>query len=57
MHQLLVRKKGYAYFNELFVKRHQKLLWRSAKRITVFALGLLIAAIIALLSFQIHILK
>lgn len=45
------KKKGYAYFNELFVKRHQKLLWRSAKRITVFALGLLIAAIIALLSF------
>lgn len=45
------KKKGYAYFNELFVKRHQKLLWRSAKRITIFTLILLIAAIIALLSF------
>ena len=45
------KKKGYAYFNELFVKRHQKLSWRSAKRITIFTLGLLIAAIIALLSF------
>ena len=27
------QKRGYAYFNELFIKRHQRLLWRYAKRI------------------------
>lgn len=26
-------KKGFAYLNELFIKRHQKILWKSAKRI------------------------
>lgn len=40
-------KKGFEYLNELFVKRHQKILWRSAKRISFaccFAvLGLLLA--------------
>ena len=25
-------KKGYAYFHDLFIKRHQKLLWYSAKK-------------------------
>ena len=40
-------KKGFEYLNELFVKRHQKILWRSTKRISFaccFAvLGLLLA--------------
>lgn len=40
-------KTGYRYFNELFMKRHAKLLTRSAKRITIVAGILFAAAIIA----------
>lgn len=40
-------KKGFEYFNELFVKRHRKVLWRPAKRVAAIALacvaGLLLA--------------
>ncbi len=31
-------KKGFEYLNELFIKRHQKILWKSAKKIAVGAL-------------------
>jgi len=37
-------KSGYKYFNELFMKRHFKLLTRSAKRITVFCAAAFAAA-------------
>lgn len=44
-------KKGYKYFNELFMKRHSKLLTKSAKRITIAAVALLGIAIAALFLF------
>lgn len=41
------RKKGFEYLNELFIKRHQKILWKSTKRIAfvcgALACGLLLA--------------
>lgn len=37
-------KSGYAFFNELFMKRHSRLLTKSAKRITAIALGVLAVA-------------
>lgn len=41
------QKKGFAYLNELFIKRHQKILWKSAKKIAYISsfliLGLLLA--------------
>lgn len=40
-------KSGYAYFNELFMKRHAKLLTRSAKRITAICLILFGVTIVA----------
>lgn len=30
-------KKGFDYLNELFIKRHRKILWKSAKRIAIVA--------------------
>lgn len=38
-------KTGYAYFNDIFVKRHKKLLTKSAKRIALIELVVLAAAI------------
>ena len=43
------KKTGCAYFHELFVRRHRKLLTRSAKRITVFAAIIAAALCIAVL--------
>ncbi len=41
------RKKGFEYLNELFIKRHRKILWRSSLRLTavcaVIILGMLLA--------------
>ena len=45
------QKRGYAYFNELFIKRHQRLLWRYAKRIALIALALFLVGGIALYQF------
>ncbi len=42
-------KKGYEYLNDLFVKRHKKILWSSSIKIALVSLGLVIAAVIALL--------
>ncbi len=40
-------KKGFEYLNELFVKRHRKILWKSSRRLAVIALimfaGMLLA--------------
>lgn len=38
------KKTGCAYFHELFVRRHRKLLTRSAKRITVVTVAILLVA-------------
>lgn len=39
-------KKGYAYFNELFMKRHRKLLHKPAKRICVISLIIFAALVV-----------
>ncbi|HKL80191.1 MAG TPA: hypothetical protein VJ888_07115 [Mobilitalea sp.] len=44
-------KTGYQYFNELFMKRHSKLLTRTAKRTTIIATLLFVAAVIAFFLF------
>lgn len=45
--QIQSRKKGFEYLNELFIKRHQKILWRSSKRLAAgcgaVILGMLLA--------------
>lgn len=45
------RKKGFEYLNELFIKRHQKILWKSTKRIAficgALACGLLLVLYLA----------
>lgn len=41
-------RKGFEYLNELFIKRHQKLLWKSVERIAAVALALIAIALIAL---------
>lgn len=45
-------KTGYAYFNDIFVQRHRKLLTRSSKRISVVALVGFAAAIICSIYFR-----
>lgn len=39
-------KSGYAYFNELFMKRHSKMLTRAAKKIALVLAGVVAAAIL-----------
>ena len=39
------RQSGYAYFNDLFVKRHSKMLTKAAKKITAVLAALLIVAV------------
>lgn len=41
------KRKGFEYLNELFVKRHRKILWRSSKRITFVCLFLIFSVVIA----------
>lgn len=41
-------RKGFEYLNELFIRRHQKLLWKSAKRTAAVALVIMAAAWVAL---------
>ena len=38
-------KKGFAYFHELFVKRHKKILTKSAKKTALISLGIMLAVI------------
>lgn len=40
-------KKGYAYFNDLFIKRHSKILSKSAKKITFVLTAIIIGLIFA----------
>ncbi|WP_418462808.1 hypothetical protein [Frisingicoccus sp.] len=45
------RRKGFEYLNELFIKRHQKILWKSTKRISGVCIILLAAAAAGLYYF------
>lgn len=42
---IATRKEGFAGFHELFMKRHRKILWKSAKRMAAILLGILAAAV------------
>lgn len=44
-------KSGYAFFHELFVKRHTKVLAKPVKRQSLIIIGLFIAALVALYQF------
>ncbi|MEE0511825.1 MAG: hypothetical protein UDG94_11400 [Peptococcaceae bacterium] len=37
------KRKGFEYLNELFIKRHQKILWRSTQKIVFVCLGVIAA--------------
>lgn len=41
------KKSGYAYFNELFMKRHSKMLTKAAKKISLASAGILATAAVA----------
>lgn len=41
-------KKGFEYLNELFIKRHQKILWKSSKRTAFICLCLVLMASLVL---------
>ena len=49
-------KKGFAYFHELFVKRHQKILWKTAKRQT-YCLTVIMMLIILIICRDMNIKK
>ena len=38
---IVSHRKGFEYLNELFIRRHQKILWRSAKRIAAVSLAVI----------------
>ena len=46
------QKSGYAYLNEIFTKRHRKILTESAKKIATIALFIIIAVILVLVFFE-----
>ncbi len=39
-------RTGFEYFNELFIKRHRKILWRSAQKISLILLALLLGMLL-----------
>lgn len=39
-------RKGFEYLNELFIKRHQKILWKSTKKITAVCLFLVLGLLL-----------
>lgn len=45
------RKHGFEYLNELFIKRHRKILWRSSLIITAVCAGILVLCLAVLLLF------
>lgn len=49
--EITSKRKGFEYLNELFIKRHQKILWKSAKRIT-FVCAVLVLAVFVLFRFM-----
>lgn len=42
------KRRGFEYLNELFIKRHQKILWKATKKITVVCGTAFVAAVAAL---------
>lgn len=40
------RREGFEYLNELFVQRHQKILWKSSKRIAAVCVALILGALL-----------
>lgn len=38
-------RKGFEYLNEIFIRRHQKILWKSSKRIAAICLGIIGVAV------------
>ncbi|MCH1983190.1 hypothetical protein MCG98_11495 [Ruminococcus sp. OA3] len=40
------KRKGFEYLNELFIKRHRKVLWRPAERVAVIAAGFIAVMLI-----------
>nr|WP_296437514.1 hypothetical protein [uncultured Acetatifactor sp.] len=42
------KKSGFEYLNELFVRRHRKILWKSAERISYVCAALTVGALLAL---------
>lgn len=42
------RRRGFEYMNELFIKRHRKLLWQASRRIALVCLLVLAAALLVL---------
>lgn len=50
-HSITSNKKGFEYLNELFIKRHKKILWSSAKKIAGVCLAL-VCGILLLLYLQ-----
>lgn len=49
--RIVSERKGFEYLNELFVKRHHKILWRKAKWIAIVCLVVLVLAQTALIVF------
>ncbi len=45
------RKQGFEYLNELFIKRHRRILWRSSLIITAVCAGILVLCLAVLLLF------
>uniref|UniRef100_UPI004056006D hypothetical protein n=1 Tax=Acetatifactor sp. TaxID=1872090 RepID=UPI004056006D len=44
--QIESKQKGFEFLNELFIKRHQKILWKSAKKIAGFAFVAVVAFLV-----------
>ncbi|MDD7593467.1 MAG: hypothetical protein PUJ57_04445 [Peptoniphilaceae bacterium] len=44
-------RKGFEYLNELFIKRHKKILWKSTKRISYVSFFLVVAALVGIYLF------
>lgn len=40
------KKKGFEYLNELFIRRHQKILWKSSKRLSAVCAALIAACLL-----------
>ena len=41
------QKEGFEYLNELFIKRHHRILWKASKRTSVFCLAAVLAGLVA----------
>ncbi len=44
---IVSNKKGFEYMNDLFVKRHRKILWKSSKKIAIVSAMFIVALVVA----------